>query len=80
MVRATGQVLSGEFQAAFRTNPLDAASLLFGAPIALALFVLNRALGWRLHLSLSRREKITVGVVAAVAAAANWIYVLRSGI
>ncbi|MBD3348649.1 MAG: DUF2752 domain-containing protein [Candidatus Eisenbacteria bacterium] len=80
MVRATRHVLNGEPADAWRTNPLDAATLLIGAPLAACLLIANRLGRWAVRMRVSRTERRMLWISAALLLGANWAYVLRSGI
>jgi len=80
MVRTTRHVMHGELAAAWRTNPLDAFTLLVATPAAVLMFLVNRSWGWAVRFHVDRRERTALWLLAAVALAANWAYVLSSGI
>jgi len=80
MIRAAGHVLSGELGAAFRTNPLDAATLVVVAPLAGALLLANRIGRWAVRIEVGRIGRVALWSAGVAVLVANWLYVLSSGI
>ncbi|MFH1502434.1 MAG: DUF2752 domain-containing protein [Candidatus Eisenbacteria bacterium] len=80
LTRTAGHLLRGELAAAFGTNPLDAATMLFAAPLMVGMWAANRLGRWALRVELSRGERTWVWLVTGAALAANWLYVLTSGV
>ncbi len=79
LVRTAGHLLRGEVAAAFRTNPLDALTMLAGVPVAFGIWLANRLGGWAVRFSVGRRERALVWLLVLSAFAVNWVYVLTHG-
>ena len=80
LIRAARSIADGGIAEAFRINPFDAAFLLFVAPAFLVVWIGNLLGGVAVRFSMSRAERIVGLCLLAVALAANWVYVLRTGL
>ncbi len=78
MIRAAGHVLRGEFAAAYKTNPFDAAAMTVAAPLLLLLWIGNATGGWVLRIDARPRERAAAWTLTAVMLLANWAYVLAT--